>query len=177
VSAEEARKLPDGLAATPWRVAPHDDPGAGQVKDADGYYVNAEGDADAQIMAAAPDLAATVVRLHDDLAAYRAFALRIATLLAPPDAVDTVEKHLAVGDLDTLAGVVADTLVARSRNGRLDGLEEAAQVCSERADTREAAAEEMHKAREYSDATLYRTYATAERSLALTLAARAKVDR
>lgn len=71
VSAEEARKLLDGIASTPWHVAPNDDPGAGEVQDADGYYVNAEGDADARIMAAAPDLAVTVVRLHDLLAAER----------------------------------------------------------------------------------------------------------
>ena len=187
VSAEEARKLLDGATPGPWG-----DAGFGAVcPNADEKEVAVtmmpwEGDTDEEgdclaanirLVAAAPDLAATVVALSEERDAYRAFAHRIAEIMAPPDAVDMAAKHLEFHGLDDLAETVADTLENRAKNGRLAGLEEAAQVCSERANTREAAAEEMHKAGEYSDATLYRTYATAERSIALTLAARAKVPK
>jgi hypothetical protein len=50
--------------------------------------------------------------------------------------------------------------------GRREGLVEAATFADDRASKREATAEEMHAAKEYRDASLYRTYATAERSLA-----------
>lgn len=62
-------------------------------------------------------------------------------------------------------------LDAAREEGRHTGLEEAAKVCDDRAGTREAVAEEMHNAREYKDATTYRTYAAAERALAGTIRA------
>ncbi len=63
----------------------------------------------------------------------------------------------------------AHILDAAREQGRLAGLREAADLADERATKRETAAEEMHNAGEYRDAAMYRTYATAERSLAGTI--------
>ncbi len=64
VSAEEARGLLDNCSGElPWHVAPSGDPGAGKVQNSRGWYIRAEGDGDAAIMAAAPSLAHTVIAL------------------------------------------------------------------------------------------------------------------
>ena len=138
VSAEEARGLLDGASGpfslwlpdtdSDWRIVARDAPMKRRRVVAKCGYAKEE----AAMLAAAPDLARTVISATKALTAYRAFALRIATLLAPPDAVDVVRKRLAIGDLDALAETVAAMLEARAKNGRLAGLEEAAQVCEER---------------------------------------------
>ena len=82
-------------------------------------------------------------------------------------------EHEAHAALLTVTRGERDRLRPRHREayeaGRKAGIEEAARVCDDRATIREDAAEEMHKAGSYSDATTYRTYAAAERALAGTL--------
>lgn len=63
-----------------------------------------------------------VVQLADDADPYRAFAVKLAEYVAPPDAEDMVARHLAPGDLDTLAEHITERIDTASRLERLQRL-------------------------------------------------------
>lgn len=96
-------------------------------------------------------------RLHD-LVRHQRGALHEAGLITDAEYAALASDHGAVARLEGYD--------AARDQGRRAGLAEAATFADDRASKREAAAEEMHAAKEYRDAALYRAYATAERSLA-----------
>lgn len=63
-----------------------------------------------------------VAELAGDLALYRAFAVKLAEYVAPPDAEDMVARHFAPGDLDTLSEHVTERIDTASRLERLQRL-------------------------------------------------------
>lgn len=63
-----------------------------------------------------------VVQLADDADPYRAFAVKLAEYVAPPDAADMVARHFAPGDLGTLSEHITERIDTASRLERLQRL-------------------------------------------------------
>ena len=110
ITGAEARALREAATPGPWHVAPPGDPGMGEVQTEDGHYVAAPGDADANLMAAAPLLCLTVEALEAERDAALAEVLRQAAWDASETAFATAELRRERDAALTQVAALSDVL-------------------------------------------------------------------